>query len=122
MRWPCAQMEVDIEKLKECFEELPDPRVVGRTEHRLIDILFLSLCAVICGMADWESIEEWGKERLEWLRGYIALENGIPSHDTISRVFGALNSKAFQACFIQWVGTLCPSLAGEVVAIDGKTD
>ena len=81
------------------------------------DILFLTLCAVLCGMDDWESIEEWGKERLAWLRH----ENGIPSHDTISGVFAALDSTTFQACFIQWRGTLCPSLAGQSVAIDGKT-
>jgi predicted transposase YbfD/YdcC len=114
-------MEVKLEGLIECFEELPDPRVVGRTAHRLIDILFLTLCAVLCGMEDWESIEEWGQERLEWLKKYIELTNGIPSHDTISRVFAVLDSKKFQTCFIRWVGTLCPSLSGEIVAMDGKT-
>lgn len=114
-------MEADIEKLKGCFEDLPDPRVIGRTAHKLADILFLTLCAVICGMDDWESIEEWGNERLQWLRGHVELENGIPSHDTISRVFAALDGKAFQACFIRWAGTLCPSLAGQIVAMDGKT-
>ena len=95
--------------------------MVGRTTHGLSDILFLTLCAVLCGMDDWESIEEWGKERLAWLRQFIRVENGIPSHDTISGVFAALDSTTFQACFIQWRGTLCPSLAGQSVAIDGKT-
>ena len=70
--------EARLETLKSCFEALPDPRVVGRTRHRLIDIMFLTLCAVICGMDDWEAIEEWGQERLDWLRQYVALENGIP--------------------------------------------
>lgn len=115
------EIEVDVEALKECFEGLPDPRIVGRTAHRLVDILFLSLCAVLCGMEDWEAIEDWGKEKRIWLRKFIELKNGIPSHDTIGRVFAALDSVAFQECFVRWMATLCPSLAGQVVAIDGKT-
>ena len=114
------EVEVDFAGLKECFAGLRDPRVVGRTTHGLTDILFLTLCAVLCGMDDWESIEEWGKERLDWLRQFIPVENGIASHDTISRVFAALDSTTFQACFIRWMATLCPSVAGQIVAIDGK--
>lgn len=83
---------------KACFATLPDPRVVGRTSHRLLDILFLTLCAVIGGMDDWEAIEEWGNARLDWLRQFVPLENGIPSHDTIGRVFAALDSALFEAC------------------------
>lgn len=113
-------MEVQFETWKESFSGLPDPRVVGRTSHGLLDILFLTLCAVICGMDDWEAIEEWGQARLEWLRQFVALESGIPSHDTLARVFAALNPKAFESCFVRWMGALCPSLKGEIVAIDGK--
>lgn len=115
------EVEVNFEELKACFEGLEDPRVIGRTAHQLVDILFLTLCAVLCGMDDWESVEEWGKERLDWLRRFVDLSNGIPSHDTISRVFAALDSATFQACFIQWMVTLCPSLDGQIVALDGKT-
>jgi predicted transposase YbfD/YdcC len=115
------EVKVDFEEMKACFEGLRDPRVIGRTAHALTDILFLALCAVVCGMDDWESIEEWGKERLDWLRRFAEFKNGIPSHDTISRVFAVLDSAAFQACFIKWMGTLCPSLDGQLVAIDGKT-
>lgn len=114
-------MEICLETLKECFAELPDPRVVERTSHSLVDILFLTLCAVICGMDDWESIEVWGEVRLDWLRQFVPLENGIPSHDTIARVFAALDSKQFQASFLRWMSSLCPSLEGQIVAIDGKT-
>ena len=112
---------IRFETWKECFAELPDPRVVGRTWHRLLDILFLTLCAVIGGMDDWEAIEEWGNARLNWLRKFVPLENGIPSHDTLGRVFAALDSVKFEACFVRWMSTLCPSLKGEIVAIDGKT-
>ncbi|MEO6077403.1 MAG: ISAs1 family transposase [Candidatus Andersenbacteria bacterium] len=115
------EVEVNFEELKACFEGLDDPRVIGRTAHKLVDILFLTLCAVLCGMDDWESVEEWGKERLDWLRQFAEFSNGIASHDTISRVFAALDSVTFQACFIKWMVTLCPSLDGQIVAIDGKT-
>lgn len=115
------EVEVRFEIWKESFAGLPDPRVVGRTSHRLLDILFVTLCAVICGMDDWEAMEEWGQARLGWLRQFVALENGIPSHDTLARVFAALNPAQFEACFVRWMNALCPSLEGEVVAIDGKT-
>jgi predicted transposase YbfD/YdcC len=114
-------VEVRFEAWKESFECMPDPRVIGRTSHGLLDILFLTLCAVISGMDDWEAIEEWGQARLDWLRQFVALDNGIPSHDTLARVFAALDPAKFEACFVHWMGTLCPSLAGEIVAIDGKT-
>lgn len=115
------ELEVNFEKLKESFESLPDPRVVGRTAHKLVEILFLTLSAVLCGMEDWEAIEDWGNERLGWLRKFIELENGVPSHDTIGRVFAALDSVVFQECFINWMVSLCPALSGQMVAIDGKT-
>lgn len=114
-------MEVRFETWKDSFEPLPDPRVIGRTSHRLLDILFLTLCAVICGMDDWEAVEDWGHARQDWLRQYVPLENGIPSHDTLGRVFAALDAKQFEACFVRWMSRLCPSLEGEIIAIDGKT-
>ena len=114
-------MEVRFDTWKDCFATLPDPRVVGRTSHGLFDILFLTLCAVICGMDDWEAIEEWGRARQDWLRRFVPLENGIPSHDTLARVFAALDSARFEQCFVRWMSTLIPSLEGEIVAIDGKT-
>jgi len=110
-----------LEKLKVCFADMPDPRVVGRTDHRLLDILVLTVCAVLCGVDDWDGVEVWGKAKLQWLRQYIALENGIPSHDTIGRVFAAMDSRKFQECFIRWTSSICTSLVGQVVAIDGKT-
>jgi predicted transposase YbfD/YdcC len=110
-----------LAKLIESFSEMPDPRVVGRTDHHLLDILVLTICAVVCGADDWEAVEMWGEAKLEWLRQYIPLKNGIPSHDTIGRLFAAMDSTTFQACFTRWVSTICGSLVGQVVAIDGKT-
>ena len=83
------EVRVDHEDLKACFEGLQDPRVIGRTTHPLEAILFLTLCAVLCGMDDWESIEQRGNNRVQWLSQLIEVSNGIPSHDTISRVFAA---------------------------------
>jgi predicted transposase YbfD/YdcC len=103
------------------LKDIPDPRVVGRTAHALLDILVLAVCAILAGADDWEAIELWGEAKLDFLRGYLELENGIPSHDTIGRVFGALNSKAFQTCFINWAGQVCGNLEGQVIAIDGKS-
>ncbi len=108
-------------KLLESFADMPDPRVVGRTDHHLLDILVLTVCAVVCGADDWEAVEMWGEAKLDWLRQYIPLKNGIPSHDTIGRLFAAMDSTTFQACFTRWVSTICGSLVGQVVAIDGKT-
>lgn len=108
-------------QLKESFGEMRDPRVVGRTDHDLLDILVLTVCAVVCGADDWDAIEIWGEARQDWLRQYIPLKNGVPSHDTIARVFTAIDSKNFQSCFIRWVSCICGSLVGQVVAMDGKT-
>lgn len=108
-------------KLMESFADMPDPRVVGRTDHHLLDILVLTVCAVVCGADDWEAVEMWGDAKLDWLRQYIPLKNGIPSHDTIGRLFAAMNSATFQTCFTRWVSSICGSLVGQVVAIDGKT-
>jgi predicted transposase YbfD/YdcC len=108
-------------KLIESFSDMPDPRVVGRTDHHLLDVLVLTVCAVLCGADDWEAVEMWGEAKLDWLRQYIPLKNGVPSHDTIGRVFAALDSAVFQDCFTRWVSTICGSLDGQVVAIDGKT-
>jgi predicted transposase YbfD/YdcC len=112
---------IRFETWKDSFADLPDPRVIGRTSHRLLDILFLTLCGVICGMDDWEAIEEWGCALLDWLWQFVEFPNGVPSHDTLARVFAALDSAQFEACFVRWMSALCPSLEGQILAIDGKT-
>jgi predicted transposase YbfD/YdcC len=84
-------------------------------------MLMVALCAILSGADSWIGIELWGQTKLDGLRRYIPLEQGIPSHDTFRRVFAALNPKQFEACFIRWMGHLCPALTGQVVAIDGKT-
>jgi len=103
------------------FAKLRDPRRAHRRLHRLQDILVIALCAVIAGAQDWQQIVTFGRKRLEWLRGFLELPNGIPSHDTFERVFDRLKPQAFQACFREWVQAVRAALQIKHIAIDGKT-
>jgi predicted transposase YbfD/YdcC len=105
----------------EHFSELEDPRVDRTKRHQLLDIVIIAICGVICGADTWVDIEEFGKAKIEWLRGFLELPNGIPSHDTFGRVFGRLDPEQFQRCFLSWVQALYEITQGQVVALDGKT-
>jgi predicted transposase YbfD/YdcC len=106
--------------LIERFADLPDSRVEGRTDHDLLDVVVLALCAVMSGAEGWDDIEDWGRAREPWLRRYLRLRNGIAGHDTIRRVFEALSPAELETRFEQWMGGICPAVAGRVIAIDGK--
>ena len=86
----------------ECFKELKDPRVNRTKKHLLLDIIAIAICAVICGAEGWEEIEDFGKARQEWFSSFLELPNGIPSHNTFSRVFGALKPLVFQEYCMKW--------------------
>lgn len=103
------------------FSNIADPRVHRHKKHYLIDIIILTILAVICGAESWDSIELFGKTKITFLRKILKLPNGIPSHDTINRVFSMLNSRRFEEVFIQWANTLTDKrIKDEVIAIDGK--
>lgn len=110
-----------IDKLIAQFSELEDPRCAGKVEHRLIDILVIAICAVIACAESWEDIALYGRSKFAWLRQFLALPNGIPSHDTFRRIFMLIDPDAFEACFTAWVGTATTLSEREVIAIDGKT-
>src|SRR5262245_7454238 len=110
-----------LESIEAQFGELTDPRVEGRIEHRLIDIIIIAICAVLCGANSWSEIETYGKAKIGWLRRYLALPNGIPSHDTFGRVFSLLEAEAFTSCFMRWVEGVFQVTQGQVIAIDGKS-
>jgi predicted transposase YbfD/YdcC len=113
-------MQDDVLSIEEAFGDLSYPR--RRTSaHDLTEMLMVALCAILSGAESWVAIQVWGEEKLDWLRRHIPLEQGIPSHDTFGRVFAAPNPNQFEACFIRWMNHLWPALAGQVVAIDGKT-
>jgi predicted transposase YbfD/YdcC len=103
------------------FVRLPDPRRQHLKRHRLIDIVVIALCAVICGANDWQQVVTFAHRRRAWLETFLELANGIPSHDTFERVFDRLDPHAFQACFRRWVEALAEHLGLKHVAIDGKT-
>ncbi|GAC1645113.1 MAG: ISAs1-like element ISEc1 family transposase [Chloroflexota bacterium] len=107
--------------LQEHFASLPDPRVDRTKRHLLLDILVIAICAVICGADSWVEIEEWGTTKAPWLRTFLALPNGIPSHDTFGRLFAALDPVQFQQSFLAWVRAVTPLTTGQVIALDGKT-
>lgn len=103
------------------FMRLPDPRVRRTRRHALVDILVITVCAVICGADDWVAIARFGRAKRAWFRQFLALPHGIPSHDTFGRVFAALDPAAFHAAFLAWVQSVATHLPGDVIAIDGKT-
>lgn len=102
------------------FASLEDPRVEYLVEHHLLDIIALTICGVICGADSWVDIEAYGHSKVAWLKSFLALPNGIPSHDTISRLFAMLDPAELQRCFTSWIESIAELSAGEVVAIDGK--
>lgn len=103
------------------FAKLKDPRRSRRCQHRLINIILIAICAVIADCDDWQEIELWAKCRLDWLRRFLPLPHGVPSHDTFERVFDRIDPRAFHACFQEWVAALAAGLAIKHIAIDGKT-
>jgi predicted transposase YbfD/YdcC len=113
--------ELPRTSISEHFATLPDPRRDHLKEHRLVDILTIALCGVICGADGWAAIETFGCEKERWLRTFLALPSGIPSHDTFGRVFARLDPEAFRRCFLTWVRAVVGEPAPQVVAIDGKT-
>lgn len=103
------------------FNELEDPRRDKCKKHLLLDLVAISICAVICGAETWDEIEEYATVKEEWLRTFLELPNGIPSHDTFNRLFSSLCPLEFEKCFGNWVASLANIPQGEVIAIDGKT-
>jgi predicted transposase YbfD/YdcC len=103
------------------FGKLEDPRVERTKKHRLLDIIAIAILGVMAGSQSFEEMEDFGIIHEAWLKQYLALENGIPSHDTLNRVFQSLCPEAFQAAFLDWVNSLRKLLPEGVVAIDGKT-
>ncbi len=106
---------------EECFSDLPDPRVEGRCDHKLMDIVIIAVCAALCGADSWVGVETVARAKETWFRQFLKLENGIPSHDTFGDVFAKIDSEAFQTRFMRWVEAVFRITKGQVVALDGKT-
>jgi predicted transposase YbfD/YdcC len=102
------------------FRSLEDPRVERTRRHQLLDIVAIAICAVLCGADTWVDIAAFGHAKRDWLASFLALPNGIPSHDTFGRGFAALDPAQVEAGVRSWVATVAQLTAGEVVAVDGK--
>lgn len=106
--------------LTAAFAGLPDPRIDRGQKHRLADILVIALCAVIAGADSWEEVERFGEAKLAWLKTFLALPNGVPSHDTFYRLFARLDPDAFARCVTDWLAGACRATGLTHVAVDGK--
>ena len=103
------------------FENITDPRINRGANHSLSEMIFLTLCATICGADSWADVERYGNAKLDWLRKFVALPYGVPSHDTLGRVFARLDSIEFYAALQSWTNEIAGCLAGQTIAFDGKT-
>jgi predicted transposase YbfD/YdcC len=114
-------MTIQKTSLHSYFESFPDYRVNRNKKHLLADIIMLSIIAVVCGAGSWDSIEDFGKTKIDFLKTILKLPNGIPSHDTINRVFSTIRPKLFEQMFMKWADSLKnESIKKEVISIDGK--
>ena len=110
-----------IASLSKHFHSLSDPRAEHSIEHLLIDIVTITICAVICGANNWVEIENYGHAKKEWLETFLDLPNGIPSHDTLMRLFARLKPKELQQCFLDWIEAVAEITKGQIIAVDGKS-
>lgn len=113
--------EQPVASIEHHFSDLEDPRIDRTKLHRLVDIVVIAICGVICGGDTWVEVESFGQAKHNWLKTFLELPNGIPSHDTFGRVFGALDPDQFRTCFLNWVTAVSEITQGQVIAIDGKT-
>ena len=104
----------------EFFEEVPEPRQKAKVLYPLPELLLCCLVGVLCGAEGWVEVEEYGEAKLDFLRRFLPFDHGIPSHDTFSDVFNALDPEGFKAAFIAWTAALQENIR-QIVAIDGKT-
>ncbi len=108
-----------VGSIGEHFADVNDPRQLGKVDHPLINIIFITITAVLCGADSWVAVEEFGNAQIEWLSQYLDLGNGIPSHDTLGKTFALLDPNQFREGFLNWMQAVCELVAG-VIAIDGK--
>jgi len=120
---PPEDTQNPISPLIEHFSKVEDPRIVEYSNHLLIDIIVIAVCAIISGANTWVDIENFGNAKQDWLKQVLKLKlpNGIPSHDTFGRVFRLIDAEQFQEAFVNWVQAVSEITEGEIVPIDGKT-
>ena len=113
--------ETPVASIMEHWSKLDDPRGDRGKRHKLIDVITIAICAVICGADSWVDVEVFGNSKKEWLSTFLDLPHGIPSHDTFGKVFAVLDAQQFQDSFMDWVRAVNEVTEGQLVAVDGKT-
>ena len=113
--------EAPAASIRECFGDIEDPRVEGRCDYPLMEIITIAIGAVIAGADSWTDVETFGKSKVSWLKQFLKLEHGIPSHDTFGDVFRMIDADAFQRSFRRWIDQVFTVTKGQIIAIDGKT-
>lgn len=113
--------EPPLASIEACFGDIYDPRVQNRCDYPLLEVITIAICATLAGADGWTDMELFGKSKASWLKQFLKLEKGIPSHDTFGDVFGMIDGDEFQRSFVRWVEGIFTVTQGEVVAIDGKT-
>jgi hypothetical protein len=109
-----------VELIETHFSKANDPRIDRTKEHRLINLLTIANCAVICGAEGWVDIGNFGKNKITWLNTFFELPNGIPSHDTFRRVFSLIDAQEFQTAFYEWGLAVNEIIQGQIISLDGK--
>jgi hypothetical protein len=107
-------------RIPQAFCDMPDPRAKN-VRHKLVDLITISMFAMICGAEDWAAVELYGNSKIDWLKTFMDLTHGIPSHDTFNRIFNRLDPDAFETRFQAWMASLVQLTEGKLVAIDGKS-
>jgi len=110
-----------VESIGKYFSGVPDPRHPRGRRHRLDELVIIAILAVICGADNWQEVAQWARAKRKWLKTFMDLPHGPPSHDTLGRVFAAIRPEAFERCFWAWIQALAKRRLGELIAIDGKT-
>ena len=110
-----------VGSIRKHFRSLKDPRVIGRTRHRLSDIIVLAICGVIANCDDWPDIALFAQKREAWFRRFLALPGGMPAHDTFEQVFAALDPRVLERCCVAWLREVAGLVGVSHIAIDGKT-
>jgi predicted transposase YbfD/YdcC len=103
------------------FSSLPDYRDERYITHSLLNIVAISIAAIICGAKDWYDVEDFGKHKISWLESFLDISNGIPSHDTFKRFFGFIDPQALEQCFSNWVAAIAAITEDRIISLDGKT-
>jgi len=112
--------DIPVSTIAKYFEKLDDPRIDRTKLHLLSDILVIAICAIICDADGWVDVENYGTSKYAWLTTFLALPNGIPSHDTFGRVFAHIDPIQFQHCFMRWMRAIYQVTHGEVVPLEVK--